>query len=84
MPKITLQQLTAFAQAAPGLVAAGIQIEQMIQGWWEKVHGSAMTEAQLDVILSLTVDEATRRAAMARAEAAAAQALISARAAQPA
>ncbi len=69
---MTPDQILAWIQIAQVALQAGIATEQQIAAWFKSVHGTQMTDAEMDTILDGVIADAQKRKALADAEVAAA------------
>jgi hypothetical protein len=66
---VTVQQLLAWMQVAQAAIPAGIATIETIKGWISVAHQGQMSDAQLNAAIGLVFDDATRRKALAIADA---------------
>lgn len=69
MKSITVAQLLGWAQIAQVAIPLGIATVQNITEWIKAAHGHELTDAEMNVVLSVVLDDATRRRALALADA---------------
>jgi hypothetical protein len=66
---MTPDQILIWVQAGRLLVGAGVATVEDIKAWVASKHGQTMTEADMDAILDAVIADATRRKALADADA---------------
>lgn len=69
-------QLLGWVQVAQIAAAAGIATAQTVAGWIRSVHGTQMTEEELNAVIDLVLSDAGRRKTLADADVAAADVTI--------
>lgn len=62
-------QLLTWMQVAQVAIPAGIATVQTIEGWIRTAHQGQMSESQLNAAIGLVFDDASRRKALAIADA---------------
>ena len=66
---MTVNALLAWTNFAQVAIPLGIATVAQIKTWITEAHGKQMTDAELNVVLQFVLDDATRRRALAIADA---------------
>lgn len=64
-----LTALTGWAKIVDIAIPAGLATLQQIEGWIRAAHAGQLPDAELNVLIGLVIDDATRRRVLAIADA---------------